>query len=505
VTAKQALLMVWRILMTACMVVIIILLWEQQPKPKSIAGQMPSSVIPSNESIPSAAGGTGQSDTSFENQGPNSREKLSIFDELLNDDEPLQPPALPSLAPMLNDALPAVVSISTVSFSEDSTRQPSFFGYLNGTFRDNNRRSTYGLGSGIIIDAKEGYVITSHHVIQGATQITVTLSDKRELPARVLGTDPDTDIAVLQIKNERLSDIPLADSDQLAVGDFVVAIGNPFGLGHSVSLGIVSAKGRYGIGNGIENLIQTDAPINQGNSGGGLVDIHGQLVGMSTLIYSSGEGGGNIGIGFAIPSNMVASIADQLIEYGAVQRTLFGVTVVPLNDELRARFGIGPIDGAIVTDVANDSVAQITGIKPGDIIVRINDQDIDNAKALRNAVGLLLAGDHFTIEVQRNSEIIIFEAQLPEPAPSDMPGDALHPLLMGAEFMDSPDHGVEITNIAHGTPAWRAKLRPADRILAVGEQPVKNLMSLREALMTSPKTIQLVVQSGSQVYNVTIE
>lgn len=508
VTAKQALLMVWRIVMTACVAVIIILLWQQQPPAESIAAQMPSVVAPSEPSIPPSAAVTAQSTSGFEIGDQTNEDELAILDELLSDPEQDDAPsaALPSLAPMLSEALPAVVSISTVSFSEDSARKPSIFGYLNGIFRDNDGpQSTFGLGSGIIIDAQEGYVITSHHVIQGATQISVTLSDKRELPARVLGADPDTDIAVLQIQNERLEEIPIADSDQVAVGDFVLAIGNPFGLGHSVSLGIVSAKGRYGIGNGIENLIQTDAPINQGNSGGGLVNIRGELVGMSTLIFSSGEGGGNIGIGFAIPSNMVNSIVEQLIEYGAVQRTLFGVTVVPLTEDLRRRLGVGPVDGAIVTDIANDSVAQITGIEPGDIIVRINDQDIENAKALRNAVGLLLAGDRFIIEVQRAGETIIFEAKLPEPAPNDMPGDALHPLLMGAEFMDSPDNGVEITNIAHGTPAWRAKLRQADRILAIGDQPVKNMMSLKEALMTSPSTIQLVVQSGSQVYNVTIE
>lgn len=493
--------------MTACMVVIICLLWEQQATNNTTASQLLDNLSSSPASIPSSDSAAGQSTASTNGQDAHQNGGPTPLDRSENNtaSQQLATPALPSLAPMLSEALPAVVSISTVSFSDDATRPPSIFGYLNGIFRNDESQSTYGLGSGIIIDASEGYVITSHHVIQGATEISVTLADKRELPARVLGTDPDTDIAVLQIQNENLQEIPIADSELLAVGDFVVAIGNPFGLGHSVSLGIVSAKGRYGIGGGIENLIQTDAPINQGNSGGGLVNIHGQLVGMSTLIFSNGEGGGNIGIGFAIPSNMINSIVDQLIEYGAVQRTLFGVTVVPLSDELRGRLGIGQIDGAIVTDVTNESVAQITGIQLSDIIVKINGQDIENAKALRNAVGLLLAGDNFTIEVLRDGETITFEAQLPEPAPSDVPGDALHPLLMGAEFMDSTEHGVEITNIVHGTPAWRAKLRPADRILAVGEQPVKNMLSLKEALMNSPKTIQLVVQSGSQVYNVTIE
>ncbi|NOQ93480.1 MAG: trypsin-like serine protease, partial [Methylophaga sp.] len=260
---------------------------------------------------------------------------------------------MPSLAPMLEQSKPAVVNIATKSHvpirDNPLLNDPFFRKFFNIPEQQPRHRTKQSLGSGVIFDAKKGLVLTNNHVIHRADEITVSLTDGRSFQAELVGSDPATDVALIKIPAEHLSALPLADSDKLRVGDFVVAIGNPFGLGQTVTSGIVSALGRSGLGiEGYENFIQTDASINPGNSGGALVNLRGELVGINTAIFSPGQKAGNIGIGFAIPSNMVKQITDQLIEYGEVRRAHLGVQMQDINDELAKAFDIESDGGAVV-------------------------------------------------------------------------------------------------------------------------------------------------------------
>ena len=365
----------------------------------------------------------------------------------------------------------------------------------------------------MIVNAELGYVITNFHVVEDAHQINVGLADERQVTARLLGSDPDTDVALLKIDPDDLKELPFGDSAELEVGDFVVAVGNPFGFRHSVSLGIVSALGRYGIGEdgyGIEDYIQTDAPINRGNSGGALVNTQGQLVGINTAIYS--ETGANAGIGFAIPTSKLQGIMEQLLMYGSLQRGKFGVVTEPLNDPLRLRFGLlNNEEGIVVTQVEFNSLAARTGIRPGDIIRRINGTEIDSQQTLRNATGLLLAGQLFSIDVQRGTQALSFQTRFPRPVPTRGAGDFIHPKLSGAEFRDlplaeriGPAAGVLVHSVRTGTAAWHANLRPGDVVIQVNGTFINGMESFREALRVAGSRLQLLVQSGQQVYDVTI-
>ncbi|MGB5471941.1 MAG: trypsin-like peptidase domain-containing protein, partial [Gammaproteobacteria bacterium] len=306
------------------------------------------------------------------------------------------PPPGASLAPMLETVLPAVVNIATRA-APQMRRNPllddpffqRFFDLPEARPREPQFQSR---GSGVIVDARQGYVLTNHHVIADAEEITVTLRDGRSLTARVVGQDPEVDIALLRIEAGDLTALPIADSDALRVGDFVVAIGNPFGLGQTVTYGIVSALGRSGLGiEGFENFIQTDASINPGNSGGALVTTQGQLVGINTAIL--GPSGANIGIGFAIPSNMVQAIVRQLAEHGEVRRGELGVAIQDLTPELAAAFGLQINGGALLAQVVPGSAAEQAGLAAGDIVVAVNERPIRSGDALRNTIGLLPVGD----------------------------------------------------------------------------------------------------------------
>ncbi len=312
---------------------------------------------------------------------------------------------LPSLAPMLEKATPAVVNIAT-----EGTRRPRRQIYTDPLFehffggRIPSERRSRGTGSGVIIDAKNGHIVTNYHVVSGANSIVVTLNDGRKSTATIIGTDPRADIAVIKIKEKNLVDLPLGNSDQLRVGDFVVAIGNPYGLGQSVTSGIISALGRTDLGiEEYEDFIQTDASINPGNSGGALVDLKGHLIGINTAILG-GDGGGNVGIGFAIPVNMMKNIVKQLVAYGQVERGQLGVVVQDLDHRLAKALGTRDHRGAVIVEVVYGSPADLAGLRSGDVITHINGKKIKSANDVRNKVGTMRIGSRINIDIFRNGK-----------------------------------------------------------------------------------------------------
>ena len=315
---------------------------------------------------------------------------------------------LPSLAPMVKRVAPTVVNVATRgSVTESSPANPLLADPAFNRFfdvpqaRGGHSPQFQSAGSGVILDARKGYILTNAHVIENASEITVTLVDGRDLKADVVGIDEPTDIAVLQVRPVKLTQITLGDSARLEVGDFVVAIGNPFGLRNSVTSGIVSGLGRSSLDqDGFEDFIQTDAAINPGNSGGALVNLRGEMVGLATAILA--RSGGNIGIGFAIPVDMVRSIADQLEQFGSVKRGLLGVDTYPVSPDIAQALGLSGAQGALVTQVLLGSPAEQAGIHSGDIIISINHATVMVPADVRNAIGLLRAGDTADIELLRN-------------------------------------------------------------------------------------------------------
>ena len=422
--------------------------------------------------------------------------------------------ALPSLAPMVEKVTPAVVNISTrshVDIRQNPLLSDPFFRHFFGAPRQQQRHSRpQSLGSGVVIDADKGYVITNHHVIGRADEITVTLRDGRELRAELVGSDPASDVAILKVPADDLKAIPLADSDDLNVGDFVVAIGNPFGLGQTVTSGIVSALGRSGLGiEGYEDFIQTDASINPGNSGGALVTLRGELVGMNTAIISPG-GGGNVGIGFAIPVNMVRQVMDQLVEHGEVRRGVLGVVTQDLTPELAQAFGLKNRKGAVISRVVPESPADEAGLKSGDVVVEINGRSIKNAMAMRNTVGLLAIGQTLDIVLLRDGKRLRLRAVIEEPEQQAIEGEKIHPRLAGAVFgqvQDADEPGlwrVVVLEVAQGSPAWYARLREGDSILSVNRQAVKDIRSFRTHAGNS-RQLLLNIQRGSSALFVLIK
>ena len=317
---------------------------------------------------------------------------------------------LPSLAPMIRKVSPAVVNVATRGTVRDSGPQNPllqdpffrrFFDLPRGTApREHPFRSA---GSGVIFDARQGYIVTNAHVIENANEITVTLQDGRDLKAEVVGSDHPSDVAVLRVSAEGLAQMPLGDSSRLEVGDFVVAIGNPFGLQHTVTSGIVSGLSRTGINpDGYEDFIQTDASINPGNSGGALVNLRGQLIGINTEIISSN--GGNVGIGFAIPVNMARSVMEQLVRYGAVKRGQLGVSMYTVTPDIAHSLGLASAVGALVSQVVENSPADKAGLRVGDVITAVNGQPVKSNSELRNAIGLLRVGDRLDIGLVRDGK-----------------------------------------------------------------------------------------------------
>jgi len=395
---------------------------------------------------------------------------------------------MPSLAPMLEQSKPAVVNIATrshIQIQDNPLLNDPFFRHFFNIpeLQKPRQRTKQSLGSGVIFDAKKGLVLTNNHVIQKADEITVSLTDGRSFQAELVGSDPATDVALIKIPAEHLTALPLADSENLRVGDFVVAIGNPFGLGQTVTSGIVSALGRSGLGiEGYENFIQTDASINPGNSGGALVNLRGELIGINTAIFSPGQQAGNIGIGFAIPSNMVKQIADQLIEFGEVRRAHLGVQMQDITHELAQAFDIKSEQGAVVTHVIADSAAEEAGLKVGDIITAVDGDKLINADSLRNSIGLLMLGQTIKLDIVRDGKNKVLKAKVKE-SKRRMQQGQVHPKLSGATFGDiepgSPyygkTNGVMVYSVKRGSPAANAKLRANDIITSVNKNLIASL------------------------------
>ncbi|MGS0827019.1 DegQ family serine endoprotease [Shewanella sp. 0m-8] len=404
---------------------------------------------------------------------------------------------LPSLAPMLQKTTPAVVAVAVSGTHVSKRKVPDAFRYFfgpNAPREQVQERPFKGLGSGVIIDADEGYIVTNNHVIEGADEILIGLHDGREIEAKLIGADAESDIALLQIKAKNLTALKRADSDELQVGDFAVAIGNPFGLGQTVTSGIVSAMGRSGLGiEMLENFIQTDAAINSGNSGGALVNLNGDLIGINTAIVA--PGGGNVGIGFAIPANMVNNLVEQIIEHGEVRRGVLGVMGQDLTSELAKGFGIETQHGGFINEVMPDSAADKAGIKVGDIIVSVNGRSIKSFQELRAKVATMGAGSKVEFGLIRDGDEETVTAILGESTQSaEAAAGAVHPMLQGAKLETSNSSGVEITDVAQGSPAAASGLIKGDVIVGVNRTKVKNLKGLKSALEDQKGSVALKIK-----------
>jgi Do/DeqQ family serine protease len=411
---------------------------------------------------------------------------------------------MPSLAPMVKRVSPAVVNIATRGTikEEPGQRNPllddPFFRRFFDVPPDSKprERQFQSAGSGVIVDAKNGYIITNHHVVENASEITITLLDNRSFTAKVIGTDEGADVAVLQAKQPNLIAMALGDSTRLEVGDYVVAIGNPFGLQHTVTAGIVSALGRTGINpDGYEDFIQTDASINPGNSGGALVNLRGELVGVNSAILS--RSGGNIGIGFAIPVNMVKGVMDQLIKYGQVKRGVLGVNIYNVTPDIAKEFGLTESSGALVAGVAPGSAADRAGVKTGDIITSINGVNMKDAGELRNTIGMLRVGDKVEIGLLRDGKARKVNALIAERSELETANAVdISKGLEGAELADAPDGGVVVKAVQEGSPAAQNGLRANDLIVGLGRTPIANTKAFKEAAKNA-NVLVLNVRRGS--------
>ena len=412
---------------------------------------------------------------------------------------------VPSLAPMLEQAMPAVVSVNTKQVVR--VRNPFFDDpFFRRLFPQvPQERINESLGSGVIIDAAKGLVLTNHHVIDNADDVRVTLADGRTVQAEFIGSDPDTDIALIRIPAEKLTALPLGNSDQLRVGDFVVAIGNPFGFSQTVTSGIVSAVGRSGIrGLGYQNFIQTDASINPGNSGGALVDLQGQLVGINTASFNpQGSMAGNIGLGLAIPSNLARDVVEQLVTKGVVVRGTLGVETQNLTAQIAQGLGLAETRGALVTRVLAGSGAATAGMKAGDVVLSVNGQRVDNAQALHNFEGLSTVGRTVDLEIRRDGKPLQLKATLKE-QPRAVTGDMLDPRLSGATFADLPEslrqsglNGVLVSEVARGSRAAQSGLASGDVIVAASSGEFTDLASWRASFSPRPQQLVLSVRRGN--------
>jgi Do/DeqQ family serine protease len=390
---------------------------------------------------------------------------------------------LPSLAPMLEQVTPAVVNIATegrITVQQNQLYADPFFRRFFNV-PDQIQRKTQSLGSGVIVDAGRGLVLTNNHVIENAVQITVTLRDGRQMEAELVGSDPETDVAVIRIPSDNLTAVKPADSDALRVGDYVVAIGNPFGLGQTVTSGIVSALGRSGLGiEGYEDFIQTDASINPGNSGGALVNLRGELIGINTAIFS--QSGGNIGIGFAIPVNMSLHIMEQIVSNGEVDRGFIGISTQDLSPELAEALGVKNQGGAVVVNITQGSPADDAGLQPGDVIVSINNTIVNGAADVRNRIGLLPVGASVTFEIFREGKKQKLSTKVSSRNEYTALAAPANLRLKGIKFRDldasSPYYGrlegVLVNEIEQDSVAWRSGLRQGDIITSINREPVTN-------------------------------
>ena len=415
--------------------------------------------------------------------------------------------ALPTLAPMLKRITPAVVNIATqsrVQIRRNPLLADPFFRRFFNLAPQRRERTVESVGSGVIVDAAQGYILTNNHVIANADKIIVTLRDRRQIEATLVGADPATDIAVLKIPAENLTALEMGDSDKLEVGDFVVAIGNPYGIGQTVTSGIVSALRRSGLGiEGFEDFIQTDASINPGNSGGALVTLDGELIGINTAIID--RGGGNVGIGFAIPTNMVRQVMDQLVSYGEVSRGLLGVDAQDLTPKIAEALGLDFTEGALVNRVGPNSPADMAGLRKGDVIVSIDGQAVKGVIDVRNKIGLLRVGDIVELTVKRESEVLTLYAQVSMPRNTAVEGQGptrrLFGMVVGPLTEASPLFGrlkgILVLKVKRASPAWQTGLRRGDIITDVNQQATPDVAAFRAALKADREKLVIKLRRGT--------
>ena len=419
---------------------------------------------------------------------------------------------IPTLAPLLEKVTPAVVNISVATMvpqRHNPLFRDPFFRRFFDMPDDAPARRQQSAGSGVIVDAARGFVLSNHHVVARAESVMVTLKDNRRLEAEVLGSDPGTDIALLRIEADGLTALPIGDSDALEVGDFVIAIGNPFGLGQTVTSGIVSALGRSGINvEGYEDFIQTDASINPGNSGGALVNLHGELVGINTAII--GPSGGNVGIGFAVPVNIATAVTQQLAEHGEMQRGKIGVMIQDLTPDLAGALGLDVERGALVSRVESGSPAEAAGLHAGDVIVAVNGAKVEGSRELRNSIGLVRVGEEIELDVEREQRRIRLNVRVggnetgarigAVDAPPALQGAMLRDLEQGDSAYGRIE-GVIAADVEPRSPAARNGIRPGDIIVAVNRRRVRNSEELEGAFEQAGQILALnIVRGDGQLY-----
>ncbi|HYX64372.1 MAG TPA: Do family serine endopeptidase [Burkholderiales bacterium] len=403
-----------------------------------------------------------------------------------------------TLAPILEKVTPAVVNIAVLQKSPEEQnpllRDP-FFRRFFGV--PEQQEPQVAAGSGVIVDAKNGYVVTNAHVVKDAEQIQVTLKDNRRLPAKLVGTDPGTDIALVKVEPARLAELKWGDSDSLQVGDFVVAIGNPFGIGQTATSGIVSALGRSGLSvEGYEHFIQTDASINPGNSGGALVNLRGELVGINSAIIA--PSGGNIGIGFAVPSVLARAVMEQLIRYGEVRRGRLGITM---------QDSVGGTEGAVIVDVQPDSPAAAAGLHKGDVVTALNGHPVRGAAELRARLGVVPVGETVELRVQEKGETRVLKARVAEVERSAAAGGQAIPELPGAALQEvsrGKERGVQVVDLQSGSLALSAGLRQGDVIVGVNQRRISTIADLSKRLRASGR-ISLNVVRGDFLLTIQIK
>ena len=407
---------------------------------------------------------------------------------------------IPTLAPLVEKVIPTVVNVQVkakVSMAEEQQADP--FRFFSNPRGQQPRERTSG-GSGIIIDAKKGYILTNHHVIADAVDIQITLHDRRQLTAKKVGSDEGTDIALLQVEAKDLDALPIGDSNELRVGDYVFAVGSPFGLQKTVTSGIVSALSRTGGGiEEYEDFIQTDAAINPGNSGGPLVNLKGELIGVNTAIY--GPGGGNVGVGFAVPTSMVKGVIAQLQEFGEVRRGRIGVAISDITPEVAANLGIDRTEGALIGRVEKGTPADVAGVRAGDVAIEMDGRPLRGSADLRNRIGLLTVGTTVDLTVLRDGQKRNFKISIGKPATAQLAKLPDRQSLEGASFSATgrgEANGVKVTEVEQGSPAERSGLEVGDVITAVNRKPVKNLEEFQTAMKGSQRSTVLHVQRGDE-------
>ncbi len=413
-----------------------------------------------------------------------------------------QPP-LPSLAPMLEKVLPAVVSVRVEgTASQDQKIPEEFKKFFGDDLPEQPAQPFEGLGSGVIINANKGYVLTNNHVINQAQKISIQLNDGREFDAKLIGGDDQSDIALLQIQNPgKLTQIAIADSDKLRVGDFAVAVGNPFGLGQTATSGIISALGRSGLNlEGLENFIQTDASINRGNSGGALLNLNGELIGINTALLA--PGGGSVGIGFAIPSNMARTLAQQLIDFGEIKRGLLGIKGTEMSADIAKAFNLDVQRGAFVSEVLPGSGSAKAGIKAGDIITSLNGKPLNSFAELRSRIATTEPGTKVKLGLLRNGKPLEVEVTLDTSTSSSASAEMITPALEGATLSDGQlkdgGKGIKIDEVVKGSPAAQAGLQKDDMIIGVNRDRVNSIAEMRKVLAAKPAIIALQIIRGNE-------